>query len=168
MAFWESFISAAESLITSFTYGGIFLVGFLGTSTIFLPFPIYLIIFFARNLGLNPFIVGVVAGIGSALGEITGYAVGYGSRKFLKKKYEKWFERSEKWFEKNGFLTILIFALTPLPDDIVGILGGASKYDLKKFFLASALGKTILCLAIAYSGYLILPYFQEIYEMLQW
>lgn len=168
MSFWQNFFLFAQDWIVNFSYLGIFLVSLTGTSTILLPFPIYLIIFFSEGLGLNPFLVGIIAGIGSALGEATGYALGYGGRKLLKKKYKKWFRIAEKWFKKNGFVTIFIFALTPLPDDIVGIIGGMTKYEIKKFFLASALGKIILCLLIAYSGHLIVPYFKEFTGMLVW
>lgn len=168
MSFWQDFFLFAKDWIVNFSYLGIFLVSLLGTSTIFLPFPIYLIIFFSESLGLNPFVVSVVAGTGSALGEITGYALGYGGRKLLKKKYEKWFKIAERWFKRNGFATIFIFALTPLPDDIVGIVGGMARYEIKKFFLASALGKIVLCLLIAYSGHLIIPLFKEFTGLLVW
>jgi membrane protein DedA with SNARE-associated domain len=100
-------------------------------------------------------------GIGSALGEFTSYGLGYGGRKLLKEK-NKWLKVAESWFKKNGFITIFIFALTPLPDDVVGIIGGMAKYDIRKFFIASLLGKIILSLAISYLGYVILPYLKVI------
>ena len=157
----ESFFLKALEWIRIFSYPAIFFVSFLGTSTIFLPFPIYLVIFFSKELGLHPFLVGLSAGIGSALGEFTGYGLGYGGRKLMKKK-SRWLKVAENWFKRNGFITIFIFALTPLPDDVVGIIGGITKYDARKFFIASFLGKTILCLAISYLGYAILPYFRGI------
>jgi membrane protein DedA with SNARE-associated domain len=87
--------------------------------------------------------------------------LGYGGRKLLKEK-NKWLKVAESWFKKNGFITIFIFALTPLPDDVVGIIGGMAKYDIRKFFIASLLGKIILSLAISYLGYVILPYLKVI------
>ncbi|MEM7825621.1 MAG: VTT domain-containing protein [Candidatus Aenigmatarchaeota archaeon] len=155
------FSQAAKEWIKLFSYPAILFLSFLGTSTIFLPLPIYLVIFFSKELGLHPFLVGLSAGIGSTLGEFTGYGLGYGGRKLIKKK-SKWLKTAEQWFKKNGFITILIFALTPLPDDIVGIIGGITKYDIKKFFIASFIGKTFLCLAISYLGYIILPFLEGI------
>ncbi|MEM5834243.1 MAG: VTT domain-containing protein [Candidatus Aenigmatarchaeota archaeon] len=157
----ETFLSQALEWIRVFSYPAIFFVSFLGTSTIFLPFPIYLIIFFSKELGMHPFLVGMLAGIGSALGEFTGYGIGYGGRKLLKKK-SRWLKIAEAWFKRNGFITVFIFALTPLPDDVVGIIGGITKYDAKKFFIASLLGKTLLCLSISYLGYLILPHLEGV------
>ncbi|MCS7106074.1 MAG: VTT domain-containing protein [Candidatus Aenigmarchaeota archaeon] len=157
----EAFSSQLLEWIRVFSYPAIFFVSFLGTSTIFLPFPIYLVIFFSRDLGLHPFIVGILAGVGSALGEITGYGIGYGGRKLVKRKI-KWLKVAEAWFKRNGFITIFIFALTPLPDDITGIIGGITKYEIKKFFIASILGKTLLCLFISYLGYLTLPYIKDV------
>ncbi len=157
----ESFFLQTFEWIKIFSYPAIFFVSFFGTSTIFLPFPTYLLIFFSKELGLHPFLVGLSAGIGSAAGEFIGYGIGYGGRKLIKKK-SKWLKIAEEWFKRNGFITIFIFALTPLPDDIVGILGGIAKYDIKKFFIASLLGKTLLCLAISYLGYAVLPYFRGI------
>jgi membrane protein YqaA with SNARE-associated domain len=57
-------------------------------------------------------------------------------------------------FEKyGGFLALIIFAATPLPDDIAGIIAGFLKYDLKRFFAAVLIGKVIFHLVLAYGGY---------------
>jgi membrane protein YqaA with SNARE-associated domain len=98
--------------------------------------------------------VGIAAGAGSALGELTGYAVGKGSQKVLSAKDHKWLKWGEGWFsKKRGFLVIFIFAATPLPDDVTGILGGMFRYDWKRFLLASFLGKTLLNIILALSGF---------------
>jgi len=154
---FEQFTVWAENLILDFSYFGIFLISVISTSTIFLPLPFYTIIFFATSLGLNPAIVSFLSGFGSAIGELTGYGIGYGGRKVLKRKYKKYFSLGERWFKKNGFLTIVVFAVTPLPDDVVGIIGGMCRYKIEKFFLASFIGKLILCTIITYSGYFIMP-----------
>lgn len=158
--FWENFMLWSEELITSFSYLGIFLVSFIGTSTIFIPFPIYVIIFFAAGVGLNPLIVGVVAGFGSATGELTGYLIGAGGRQVaeVKRKVPKFVKFFTKLFEKFGFLVISITSFLPFPFDFIGILSGMSNYDIKKFFIAVLIGKALKCLIIAYSGYLTIPY----------
>ena len=78
-------------LIQNFGYFGAFLVGLLSSVTIFLPTPAFLVIFAlsAPGLGFNPGLLGLCGGIGAAIGELTGYLVGYGGREFLLKKYEK-------------------------------------------------------------------------------
>jgi len=141
------------SLIETYGYFGIFLVNLIEASTIIFPFGFALIIF-ASGAILNPFFVGLSAGLGAAIGEFTGYAIGLGGRKVIEKKWKKDIKKTEKLFQKyGGFLVIVLFAATPLPDDVVGILGGTLKYPLKKFFIASLIGKIILNLALAYGGF---------------
>ena len=141
------------SLMKTYGYFGIFLISLTESSTIIFPLPFSIIIFTAGAI-LNPFLVGLSAGLGAAIGEFTGYALGLSGRKIIEKKYKKEIEKTEKLFQKyGGFLVIVLFAATPLPDDIVGLLGGTLKYPLKKFFIASLIGKIILNLALAYGGF---------------
>jgi membrane protein DedA with SNARE-associated domain len=153
-----SFLSGLSAwglgLVRDWGYLGIFSICLVSSASIFLPVPGFAIVFAAGAI-LNPLFVGIAAGFGSALGELTGYVIGYGSKHLLSQKNKQWLERAEKWSEKHGFFVIVIvFALTPLPDDVMGILGGAMGYDVKKFFLASLIGKLALCLMLAYGGYL--------------
>ncbi len=145
------FLETSNYLINNFGYLGIFLVGFLGTVSVVLPTPAFVIIFFAAAK-FDPLLVGIIAGFGAALGELVGYLVGMGSRKItkIKKTFDVWEKRFRKY---GGFAIIILFAATPLPDDVTGILCGAMKYDIKKFFLANLIGKIILHLFIAYAGY---------------
>jgi len=143
------------SLMQTYGYFGIFLISIIESSTIIFPLGFAVVIFTSPTLlGLNPLLVGLSAGAGAAIGEFTGYAIGFGGRKVIEKKWKKDIKKAEKLFQKyGGFWVILLFAATPLPDDIVGILGGSLKYPLKKFFLASLIGKIILNLALAYAGF---------------
>ena len=63
-------------------------------------------------------------------------------------------EDYKKWFKKNRvFPLIVLFAATPLPDDIVGVVCGMFNYDLKKFIIASIIGKCAMNLALAWGGF---------------
>ena len=139
--------------LTNFGYIGIFLISLLGSSTIIFPLPAATFVFMAAAV-LNPLILGIVAGIGAALGELVGYAVGWSGRKISQKKFEKELEKARRMFEKyGGFLALIIFAATPLPDDIVGILSGVLKFEVKRFVIAVLIGKIIFNLILAYGGY---------------
>jgi len=147
-------------LVSAFGYLGVFLGSLIGSASIFLPVPSFLFVFLAGKL-LDPFLVGVIAGIGSAIGELTAYGIGFGfmygkkkmSKHGKKKAGSKWASVVSKWFRgRYGFVLILVFAATPLPDDVVGLYCGAIKYDIKKFFIATLIGKIALCLALAYAG----------------
>ena len=47
---------------------------------------------------------------------------------------------------------IFIGALAPFPFDLLGLAAGLLKYDMKKFFIAMALGKILRFGIIFYSG----------------
>ncbi|MFH1978711.1 MAG: VTT domain-containing protein [Candidatus Aenigmatarchaeota archaeon] len=134
-------------------YFGIFIISFIGNASIFLPVPAYIITVTFGSI-LNPWLVGIASALGAALGEITGYLLGRGGREVLLEKYEKNFKRAKKWIETHGiFPVIILFAATPLPDEVVGIMAGAINYNIKKFLLASFLGKLLLYTALAMAGY---------------
>jgi len=154
----------AELFSTLSTYGyfGIFLISLIGSATIILPIPSAIVIFSAGAF-LNPFIVGLLGGIGAAIGEFTGYGIGLGGRRVIKKKWKRGIDKVEKLFQKyGGFIILIIFAATPLPDDIVGLFCGISKYEIKKFFIAVLIGKIILHLILAYAGFYGISWILEI------
>ena len=141
------------ALLDSYGYLGIFIINLIGSSTIIFPLPSAGFVFLAGGF-LNPLFVGLSAALGCAIGELTGYILGRGSRKVIEKKWKKQIRKTENYFKKyGGFWVILFFAATPLPDDIVGIIGGTLDYSLKKFFIASFIGKLILNLILAFGGF---------------
>lgn len=143
----------AYRIIQIFGYPGLFLVNLISCSSIFFPLPGYILVFIFGGI-LNPFLVAIFSSLGSALGEITAYGVGRGGGYILKRKQEKYFEKGKEWFKKQkGFWLIIIFAATPLPFDIIGILSGVLNYNLKKFILAAFFGKMIMNSALAFGGF---------------
>jgi len=133
-------------------YLGIFLLMFLSSATILLPVP-GLVGVPVAGIFLNPLRVGIVAGIGSALGELTGYFAGCGGRVAIEKNKTKMYKTTKKWMKRNGFLTIFLFAAIPNPFfDVAGIAAGALEYPLWEFLLACLAGKILKCIALAYLG----------------
>jgi len=166
MVFGETFLLWSKSLIINFSYLAIFAVSAIGTSTIFLPFPSYvIIILFAISMGMNPLAVGIMAGLGSAAGELTGYLVGMGGEKVIeekKKKQLKIIKYFTRLFKKFGFPLVVVTALIPFPFDIIGIIAGMSGYEIKKFFIATAIGKIAKSLLIAYGLHIAIPYLENV------
>ena len=153
MSWLAGLIEWSQSVVGAFGYLGVFIVSFIGSATIILPAPVFLAIFAAGSV-LNPWLVGIIGGLGAALGELTGYWIGRGGKKVIEKKHKKWLNKARKWFEAHGaFPVLVLFAATPLPDDVVGILCGVIKYDMKKFFLATLIGKIILTTVLAWGGF---------------
>lgn len=154
-----------KSLISQYGYIALFFSSMLSASTIIIPFPLYILIFFASSLGLNPLAVSIVSGIGSGLGEITGYWVGQGGRRIFGKKMKysrKKIGSLQRLLKKYGFFAVLGIGILPFPFDIIGIICGATNFGVKKFLLASIISKVVKTMLIAYAGYFALP-FVEIY-----
>ena len=140
-------------LLKPYGYLGVFLINLIASSTIIFPLPAAAFVF---GLGavLNPLFIGLAAGLGAAIGEFTGYGIGRGGRRIIRRKWKKQINDIDKLFAKyGGFFVIFIFAATPLPDDIAGIVAGVFKYPIKKYFLAVLLGKIVLNVVIAYAGF---------------
>jgi len=149
------------TLIKSFSYFGFFLSGLISSSTLFIPFPIYSILIFSEKMGLNPIIAAIFTAAGATLGEFTGFLVGIGSSSIVFKKEKREYKKYVELFKKFGGITIFLFAALPLPFDVIGIISGFLKYDVKKFLLLTFLGKLIKMLTIAISGGIIINYILE-------
>lgn len=133
-------------------YIGIFLLMFLSSATIILPVP-GLIGVPVAGMFLNPLLVGIVGGVGSALGELTGYFAGCGGRIAFEKNKRRMYKNMKRWMKRNGFLTIFVFAAIPNPFfDIAGVAAGALDYPVWEFLLACLAGKILKCVALAYLG----------------
>jgi membrane protein YqaA with SNARE-associated domain len=133
-------------------YAGVFLISLISSATIFVPVPGFVAPFFAGAM-LNPFLVGVVAGVGSAIGELTGYSAGFGSRIVIEDKKVKNYGKIKKWMRINGFMTILILSFLPNPFfDIAGVIAGASEYPAWKFFISCCIGKSLRFIILALIG----------------
>jgi membrane protein DedA with SNARE-associated domain len=55
-------------------------------------------------------------------------------------------------FNRHGAIAIFIFALTPLPDDLLFIPLGIVRYSFFKAFIPCLLGKVLMCFVLAYGG----------------
>ncbi|MEM3676798.1 MAG: VTT domain-containing protein [Candidatus Bathyarchaeia archaeon] len=137
------------TLVKAYGYIGIFAAMALTSSSILLPIPGYLTVIFASPF-LNPYLVAIAAGSGAALGELTSYLLGLGGRKIIGNRGE--LETAKHIYSRYGAWSIFIFAATPLPFDIIGIICGALMIDLKLFFLMTLAGKITLYMVLAQTG----------------
>jgi len=147
-----------ESLALQYGYFGIFLISLFGALSIIFPIPYTVIIFTLGGLKageswvFEPFWIAVAAGIGSTIGEFSGYLIGFGGRKAISERYKKKMDFLVKVFNKFGSIAIFLFALTPLPDDLLFIPLGVMRYSIIRIFLPALIGKFLMNLIVAYSG----------------
>jgi membrane protein YqaA with SNARE-associated domain len=131
-------------------YPGIFLVSLLSNATLILPVPSPLLVF-SMGSALPFVLVGLCAGAGEALGELTGYALGISGRAVVEKR--ETYERMRNWMRRRGALTILILSIIPNPlFDLAGIAAGSLGYPLWRFLLFCWIGKTCKSTIIAWLG----------------
>lgn len=140
-------------------YLGAFLSMLIGNATLILPVP-GLIFVFALGSTLNPLLVGLVAGPGAALGEMTGYFAGYGGSAVIDNF--KLYHRIQALMEKYGLLVIAVLAAIPNPVfDMAGIVAGGLRIKWWQFLAAAWFGKTIQGIFIAYAGALSLGWVEQ-------
>jgi len=66
--------------------------------------------------------------------------------------------------QKHGMAVVFIFALLPLPDDLLLIPLGMLRYDIRKVMIAAFFGKVGMCLTIAFAGRFSFVFVKEIFE----
>jgi membrane protein YqaA with SNARE-associated domain len=153
-----------QNFAVQYGYLGVFLISLLGAMSIFVTIPYTLVIFIlGASSSFDPLLIAVAAGLGSAIGEFSGYLLGVGGRKVIGYKYKKKMDFITKLFKKYGSIAIFIFALTPLPDDLLFIPLGVMRYSLLRAFIPALLGKFFSNLIIAYSGRLSLDIVKKIF-----
>jgi membrane protein YqaA with SNARE-associated domain len=131
-------------------YPGIFLVSLLSSATIILPAP-SLALVFAMGSALPWPLVGLAAGAGEALGELTGYAAGVSGRAVIEN--QRAYARLERWMQRRGGITILVLSIIPNPlFDLAGIAAGTLKYPLWRFLLIALVGKSVKTSLVAWGG----------------
>jgi len=140
-----------QDFALQFGYLGIFIISFIGSVSIIFPIP-YTIVIYLSGAFLDPFFVAISGGLGAALGEFSGYALGYYGRTVVNKEKRRKMEYMVKLFDRYGPAAIFIFALTPLPDDLLFIPLGVMRYPFLKAFVPALLGKTLMTFILAYSG----------------
>jgi membrane protein DedA with SNARE-associated domain len=107
----------------------------------------------------------IAGGFGAAVGELSGYVLGYYGRKIVSQERLKKMSYLIKAFGRYLPAAIFLFAFTPLPDDLLFIPLGILRYKLFKVFIPSLLGKLLMCFTLAHLGkigvYFILLIFGE-------
>lgn len=150
ISLWIFSIRDKAEELAAFGYPGIFVISLLANATVLLPAPGVAVVF-AMGGVFNPFWVGVVAGVGSGLGELSGYLAGFSGQAVVER--DGMYDKIHPWLEKYGAAAIFVLAFIPNPFfDLAGIASGMLKISLRKFLLWCILGKIVKMLIFAYAG----------------
>ena len=140
------------NIAIQYQFLGVFFVSFIGSLSILFPIPYTIIILNLGFSGMDPLILTVAGGLGSAIGELSGYALGYYGGKLISSERRRKMSFFLKIFNKYGAIAVFLFALTPLPDDLLFIPLGVLHYSFIKIFIPSLAGKLLMCFLLAYFG----------------
>ncbi len=159
-----------QSLSLLVGYPGAFIISLIGNVTVLFPFPYIGVIFLlggakagpAGPFFFDPWLLGIIGGIGATIGEMTGYLLGWGGSRFVEANQSSGFLRFIQEYPRTTPLVLWFLAVTPLPDDVLVIPLGIAKYSWKKVLIPQFIGKTMFLTAIAWAGNLGLSWFEAV------
>ena len=167
MDLWELFPFTPEV-----GYLGLTIVSFFGSLIPFVPVPSFLLLAtMAVGTQFDIHILALIAAFTATAAKQIIFYISYGGRKIISEKTKKRMEPFQKLVKRYGGTAAFVAAATPIPDDIVYIPLGLAKYDPRKFFVATLLGKLVLCYVVVlishYMGLSVLePILEEIKDPL--
>lgn len=109
---------------------------------------------------VNIWVMAIGIGIAAWLGDQVGYTLGrhYG-RPYLDKRRGKWMrraiERSELFYNRYGWWSIVVARFIPWARVIIPALAGIGKMNYYKFFSANLVGAVLWGMGLSFAGYLV-------------
>jgi membrane protein DedA with SNARE-associated domain len=158
---------------------GMLIIGFLAGSILSLlaiPVPYWLLVFTLPTVVspqwgiLAPVAVGLTSALGTTLGHLPTFFIGYGGRtlsqRITTKISNRFYNRAIEWARKHGswasFLMSAMFNPLHLP---MTVAIGALRFPPPKFFLFSFLGNAVKSLFLAFAGYFGLNFILHFFGM---
>jgi membrane protein YqaA with SNARE-associated domain len=135
-------------------YAGVWFFSFIGAASIFIPVPGLAAVCVAASpaIGLNPLLVGVIAGSAEALGEMTGYLAGLSGKALFERN--RFYPRFRDLLSRYGGIILFFGSIVPNPlFDLLGIAAGSMLYPVRKFLLILFVSKSIKSTWIAFGCY---------------
>ena len=153
-------------------YLGLAIVSFFGSLIPFVPIPSFVLVAtMAVGEQFDIHVLVIVAALTATAAKQIIFYVSYGGRKIISEKTKKRMKPFQKLVKRYGGSAAFVAAATPIPDDLVYIPLGLAKYNPKRFFVATLLGKIVLYYVIVlishYMGLSLLePILQDIEDPL--
>jgi membrane protein YqaA with SNARE-associated domain len=147
---------ALLSIVQELGVLGVFAASFIGASSIFIPIPYHVLIFWVgANTNYNVYLIVAAAGLGSALGEMVGYGAGYAVKRVFSETRRRRLDAMLKVLlrhRKIWPLLVFLFALTPLPDDVIFVPLGIVRMDFVRVFVPCVFGKLAMFYVLVAGG----------------
>ena len=143
--------------LTTYGYLGLFVISLISAASIVMPMPGAAAVtsagaFLDPILSIPvPILVGLVAGPAETLGELTGYAAGYGGSALFRER--SFYPRVRGWMERRGIVTMFVLSSFPNPlVDVAGVAAGAVRMRLWRFVVGVLAGKVFKNIYLASGG----------------
>ena len=147
-------------------YVGAFLISLVASATIILPAPGIAVVI-AMSTTFDPLLLALAAGIGSAIGELSGYLAGASGRALVPESRRVQFERLQRLTDRYGAVTLTLLAALPLPIfDFAGIVAGMIRMRIGTFLVAVSIGKTAKYAVLILLGVGPVLYLQHVFGLL--
>jgi len=126
-------------------YLGLTIVSFFGSLIPFVPITSFVLVAtMAVGEQFDIHVLVLIAALTSTAAKQIIFYVSYGGRKIISEKTKKRMMPFQKLVKRYGGSAAFVAAATPIPDDLVYIPLGLAKYNPKRFFVATLLGKIVL------------------------
>jgi membrane protein DedA with SNARE-associated domain len=144
-------------------YVGVFLLMVMESATLPVPSEVVLPLggYLVSQGRLEFWSTVAVATVGSLVGTLLDYGIGYYLGRPAVLRYgrivrfsEKRLETTERWFATHGRSVVLLARFVPLLRTLVAFPAGIVRMDVKRFLVYSAVGILVWDIALVYVGYL--------------
>jgi membrane protein DedA with SNARE-associated domain len=161
MAFTDLIFNTIVNLLNQTGYLGIFGLMVMESATLPIPSEVVLPLggYLVSQGRLEFWSTVAVATVGSLVGTMVDYGIGYYLGRPAVLRYgrivrfsEKRLETTEKWFASHGKSVVLLARFVPLLRTLIAFPAGLVKMDLKRFLVYSAVGILIWDIALVYLG----------------
>src|SRR3989441_1296127 len=167
MAFTDLIFNTIVNLLNQTGYLGIFVLMVMESATLPIPSEVVLPLggYLVSQGRLEFWSTVAVATVGSLVGTMVDYGIGYYLGRPAVLRYgrivrfsEKRLETTEKWFRAHGKTVVLFARFVPLLRTLIAFPAGIVRMDVKSFLVYSAVGILVWDIALVYLGVLAGPH----------
>lgn len=139
---------------TPYGIPALFILAFAESSFFPVP-PDVLLIALAVSIPAKSFRFAAVCAVGSVVGGIVGYGIGFYGYEAVGKPIVDFYhgqavmDKVKILYDQHGFLGILIAAITPIPYKVFTIASGVFNFDFWSFVFASIIGRSARFFVVA-------------------
>jgi membrane protein YqaA with SNARE-associated domain len=119
---------------------GLFVASLLSHLTV-VARDMFIPMFLAMTPTHPPLHLGVAAGWGGAIGEVSAYFLGWGVAESIERDTRQAESRVSRWIRQYGLWAVLLVSITPLPDTPIVLIAGSGRLPLKRLVVVEGVGK---------------------------